>query len=86
MAYREAEKAYGREVAGKYISRVNIIKAACDINELRSLPVLHCHALKGDRQGQWSVKLTGFYRLILTLHGGRLEIVRIEEVSKHYDD
>ena len=83
---REAEKAYGRDVARKYIQRINIIKQARDINELCALSGLRCHSLKGDRQGQWTVKLTGYYRLIFTLEGKRLEIARIEEVSQHYDD
>lgn len=82
---REAEKAYGRDVARKYIQRISIIKQARDINELCALPGLRCHALKGDRQGQWAIKLTGFYRLIFILEGEKLEIARIEEVSKHYD-
>jgi len=82
----EAEKAYGREVARKYIQRVNIIKQVRDINELCDLPGLRCHPLKGKRQGQWAVKLTGFYRLIFTLQGKMLEIAQIEEVSKHYDE
>jgi proteic killer suppression protein len=42
--------------------------------------------LKGDRSGEWAVKLTGFYRLIFTLEGKRLQIALIEEVSKHYGD
>ncbi len=83
---REAEKAFGREVARKYVQRVDIIKQARDINELCALPGLRCHSLRGDRQGQWAVKLTGYCRLLFTLEGKRLEIVRIEEVSKHYDD
>jgi proteic killer suppression protein len=82
----DAERSYGKEVARKYIQRINIIKNALDINELRSLPGLYCHALKGDRKGQWAIKLTGFYRLIFTLKGDLLEIAYIEEVSKHYDD
>jgi len=82
----EAEKSYGKAVARQYISRINIIKESHDIKELCALPGLRCHQLKGDRQGQWAVKLTGFYRLIFTLEGEFLEIVRIEEVSKHYDD
>lgn len=83
---RETEKAYGREVARKYIQRVNIIKQARDINELCGLPGLRCHPLRGDRQGQWAVKLTGFYRLIFTLEGEKSGIAHIEKVSKHYDD
>ena len=79
-------RAYGDEVGRKYIARINLMKQASDIEELRELPVLHCHPLKGDRVGQWAVTLTGFHRLIFTLEGDRLEIAMIEEVSKHYDD
>lgn len=87
--YREsrlAVKAYGDEVARRYIQRISILKRAKDIEELMSLPGLRCHPLKGDRDGQYAVNLTGFYRLIFTLKGSSLEIVIIEEVSKHYGD
>jgi proteic killer suppression protein len=84
--HREAERAYGRPVARRYIERVNIMKHAWDIEELQRLPGLHCHPLKGPRQGQWALKLTGFHRLIFTLEGDQLAIARIEEVSKHYGD
>jgi len=81
-----AVKAYGEHVALKYVQRVNIIKHAKNIDELSRLPGLRCHPLKGNRQGQFAVNLTGFYRLIFTLHGDAFEIAHIEEVSKHYDD
>jgi len=81
-----AVKAYGGQVARKYILRINVIKQAYDIHELMKLPCLRCHPLKGDRQGQYAVNLAGFYRLIFTLQGDALEIVHIEEVSKHYGD
>jgi toxin HigB-1 len=84
--HREAERSFDPQVARRYIERVNIIKQARDIEELQKLPGLRCHELIGDRQGQWSIKLTGFYRLIFTLGGELLEIVCIEEVSKHYGD
>jgi len=81
-----AEKAYGEQVARRYIQRINIIKYAHDIGDLKRSPGLRCHQLKGDRKGQWAVRLTEFYRLIFTLVGEQLNIVRIEEVSKHYGD
>ena len=81
-----AIKAYGVQVAQKYIQRINIIKHSRNINELTRLPGLRCHPLKGNREGQFAINLTGFYRLIFTLHGDALEIANIEEVSKHYDD
>ena len=86
MKSANAVKAYGEQVARKYILRINIIKQVHDIGELMKLPGLRCHPLKGDRQGQYAVNLTGFYRLIFTLRGNALEIAHIEEVSKHYGD
>ena len=84
--HRAAEKAYGKNVARRYIQRVNIIQESKNFNELQSLPGLQCHPLKGDRKGQWAIKLTGYYRMIITLKEERLQIVCIEEVSKHYGD
>lgn len=86
QSHQEAERAYGLQVARRYIERINIIRKARDIEELKGIQVLRCHSLKGDRQGQWAIRLTGFTRLIFTLQGERMEIVRIEEVSKHYGD
>jgi len=84
--HRKAERAYGVEVARKYIERINFIKHTRNIEELQKLPGLDCHPLKGNRKGEWAIKLKGFYRLIFTLKGEYLEIARIEEVSKHYGD
>lgn len=84
--HSEAERAYGAEVARKYIQRIAIIKSAKSINELCALPGLRCHPLKGNRADQWAINLNGFHRLIFTLSGETLQIACIEEVSKHYDD
>lgn len=83
---RVASKTYGDDVARRYIQRINIIKQVRNLEELLQLPGLDGHPLKGDRKGQYAIKLTGFYRLIFTLKGEALEIVLIEEVSKHYGD
>lgn len=84
--YKEAEKAYGASIARRYISRINIIKQTHNLKELMPLPGLRCHELKGNRKGQYAVNLTGYYRLIFTVKDKKLEIVCIEEVSKHYED
>lgn len=81
-----AIKRYGIPVARKYVQRINLIKAAKNLEEVMQLPGLRCHPLKGNRKGEYAVKLTGFYRLIFTLEGSELNIAMIEEVSKHYDD
>ena len=84
--HKLAVKAYGNEAARRYVERINIIKQTKIFDELSGLPGLKCHSLKGDRERQYAIYLTGFYRLIFTLVGESLEIVQIEEVSKHYDD
>ncbi|TMS94092.1 plasmid maintenance system killer [Pseudoalteromonas sp. S201] len=83
---RLANREFGDQVGRKYIQRINLIKAAKDLDEVKKLPGLRCHPLKGDRKGQFAVNLTGFYRLIFTVEGDKLSIAMIEEVSKHYDD
>lgn len=84
--HKLAIREFGAEVGRRYIQRINLIKAAQSVDDLPRLAGLRFHALSGDLQGKYAVNLTGFYRLILTLHGSKLEIVRIEEVSKHYGD
>lgn len=87
--YRDSKYAirqFGGDVARRFIERINIIRHTKTIEELQALPGLRCHPLKGNRKDQWAVNLTGYYRLIFTLRGDDLDIVRIEEVSKHYED
>jgi proteic killer suppression protein len=84
--HRKASKTFGEQIARKYIQRINIIQQSRSLHELMSLPGLRCHALKGVRKGEYAINLSGFYRLIFTMTGNRLEIVMIEEVSKHYGD
>ena len=86
LHFQFAVRTFGDVVARKYVERVTIIKLSRSIDDLKKLSGLRCHQLTGDRAGQWAVNLTGFYRLIFTLEGERLEIARIEEVSKHYEN
>jgi len=58
----EAFKAYRKNVATKYIQRINLIKTVRNIDELMQIRTLRCHPLKGNRKGQWSITLTGFIR------------------------
>ncbi|WP_294956925.1 type II toxin-antitoxin system RelE/ParE family toxin [Sulfurovum sp.] len=86
LNHREASKAYGQQVAKRYIMRINIIKMAKCFDDLYTIPTLKFHPLEGNRKGEFAVTLTGFYRLIITNDGETFDIARIEEVSKHYGD
>ena len=83
---KEAIKAYGLDMAKKYINRVNLLKSAKSFDDLSKIPQLKFHPLTGDRKGEFAISLTGFYRLIITNDGDTFDIAKIEEVSKHYDD
>jgi len=83
---KEAEKAYGAQIARKFILRVNILKTTKSFEELYKIPSLKFHPLKGNRRGEYAIKLTGYWRLIITNDGDTFDIAKIEEVSKHYDD
>lgn len=83
---KDAVKAYGMDVAKKYIQRINILKSAKSFDELYKITQLKFHPLTGNRDGEFAISLTGFYRLIITNDGDSFDIAKIEEVSKHYDD
>ncbi len=89
ICYEQSQKgvrAWGAEVARKYILRVKILKVSTSLSDLMAQSSLRCHALKGDRVGQYAMKLTGRWRLVFSFTNDATEIVCIEEVSNHYDD
>ncbi len=52
--------------------------------EVRKVPGYHDEPLKGQRQGQRSIRLSKAYRAIYTLDSqGTIKIVFIDEVNKH---
>ena len=52
--------------------------------EVRKVPGYHDEPLRGNRQGQRSIRLNRSYRAIYTIkQNGDIEFVSIEEVSKH---
>ena len=54
------------------------------LNVVRRIPGFHDEPLKGDRQGQRSIRLSLHYRAIYTaLENGSVELVTVEEVTKH---
>jgi len=54
------------------------------LHEVRKIPDYHDDPLKGERQGQRSIRLRRGYRAIYTVkRDGEVEFASIEEVSKH---
>ena len=82
LAYRE----FGKEVGTRFVRRIALLRSFVSLNDSNALSGLRCHQLKGERAGQWAINLDRFNRLIFTLVDGSLEVICIEEVSKHYGD
>ncbi len=63
------------------------VKSVSDqgLQSVRKVPGWHDEPLKGDRQGQRSIRLSNAYRAIYREFevGGTLELIEIQEVNKH---
>ena len=54
------------------------------LEKVREVPGYHDEPLRGKRHGQRSIRLTKSYRAIYVTHRtGELQLVSVEEVSKH---
>lgn len=53
------------------------------LNEVRKIPGYHDEPLKGDRQGQRSIRLNKQWRAIYRVINKKIEFVLIEEVTPH---
>ena len=54
------------------------------LEEVRKIPGYHDEPLRGDRQGQRSIRLSRSYRAIYIIKdSGEVQFVSVEEVSKH---
>ena len=80
----EATRHYGVPVGRKYIQRLTIIRAVDQFGQLYGLRALRLHSLSGSRAGQYSVTLTGNYRLII--EPTTEETVRILGVEDYHGD
>lgn len=50
---------------------------------VRRISGYHDESLKGNRQGQRSIRLSRSYRAIYVVKGNEIEFAEIEEVTKH---
>jgi proteic killer suppression protein len=83
---KEGEARWGRQVARRYIQRVDVLHVIERVDDLRAFPPFRFHRLKGGRTGQYAISLTDRVRLIFTVKAHGRGVIRVEEVSKHYGD
>lgn len=83
---RLGQRAWGVDVSRRYVERINILRSARSMADWYAIRALRLHPLTGRRQGQLAMTLTGRWRLIVTFGSDAMTVVRVKEVSKHYDD
>lgn len=72
-------------VVKAYRKRMQQIRAATDERTFYALKSLHFEKLKGDRDGQYSMRLNDQWRLIIELHGqAPNKIVHVVEIVDYH--
>ncbi|MCL2067517.1 MAG: type II toxin-antitoxin system RelE/ParE family toxin [Treponema sp.] len=69
------------KIMRKAVIKLTMVEAATEIRELATPPSNHLEKLKGDRAGQWSIRVNDKYRICFEWHDGRT--YEIELVDYH---
>jgi len=83
----ETEKIFRREFSPKFpgdiqeraFMKLNAMDAAVEIQDLRFPPSNRLEALKGNRKGQWSIRINDQWRICFKWLGGHAEDVEIND-------
>jgi len=67
----EAIKGFPLELSRRAIMKLTMVEAATDIRELATPPSNHLEKLKGDRMGQWSIRVNEKHRICFKWRYGR---------------
>ena len=78
---RLAVREWGPDVGRRYVRRVDLLRAARSMEDLRMNRALDLHALRGNRAGRHALRLTGRMRLIVSFTETGAEI---EEVVDYH--
>ena len=80
----QAARAWGPTLGRRYVQRIEMLKAAESFEQLYEIRTLGLHPLRGNRRGQYAVRLTGPMRLILTRDAAR-DSITVEDVTDYHD-
>jgi len=80
ISLAKASCLFGVPIGRKYIQRVLLLRAVEKFNSLFGMQALRLHPLKGNRAGQYSIILTGNYRLFIEkVTDDTIRIVAVED-------
>ena len=78
-----AVREWGPVTGQRYVDRVETLETTARVLDLFAIRSLNFHPLTGDRSAQYSLRLTGQMRMIVTIEDERTLIV--EEVVDYHD-
>jgi len=88
FADRDTERVYHRESVSRFraferiaLRKLRMVAAAVNLADLRSPPGNRLEKLKGDREGQWSIRINGQWRVCFRWEGG--DAFDVEIVDYH---
>jgi hypothetical protein len=79
-------KSYGIDMANKIKLRINEIRASDSVEEMIQYQIGRCHALVGDRFGEYAVDLVQPFRLIFIKDDDtkQIKVVKIMEIIDYH--
>ncbi|HOX15364.1 MAG TPA: type II toxin-antitoxin system RelE/ParE family toxin [Smithellaceae bacterium] len=75
--HREFSRKFPHDIQQRAFMRLNALDAAIDIEDLRLPPSNRLEALKGKRQGQWSIRIHDQWRICFIWRNGNAQKVEI---------
>ncbi|MGC8494611.1 MAG: type II toxin-antitoxin system RelE/ParE family toxin [Syntrophobacteraceae bacterium] len=69
------------ELSQRLIRKLDMVNRSKELKDLAAPPSNHLHPLRGDRQGQWAISVSGPWRLCFRFEDG--EIFDLELVQYH---
>ena len=79
-----ARKKYGVDVARRIEQRLGEISASDTVEMMIHFHIGRCHALTGNRQGQYAVDLGHPLRMVFTKEGNAVQVATIEEIVDYH--
>jgi proteic killer suppression protein len=70
-------KAVPPQVRERAESKLRVLDAAANMEDLRAPPSNRLEKLRGDREGQWSIRINQQYRICFSYEGGDAHDVEV---------
>ncbi|WP_286841914.1 MULTISPECIES: type II toxin-antitoxin system RelE/ParE family toxin [Sphingobacterium] len=77
----EIKKAFGT-MAKKVQARLDDIEASPNLNVLMQIQAANCHALSGNRDGEWAVNISPNHRLIFEIDNDPIPLTPTGEIDR----